>query len=356
VTALAAPDAVRVARVRPGWLAVGVAAVALAGVAGITIGAVSLAPSGVVAELVGRLPWVDVDSGLDTRQAAIVWQIRLPRVVLALLVGAMLASAGTAYQGVFRNPLADPYLLGAAAGAGLGATLAIAGRASGGIGPLDAAPVAAFAGALGAVLLSYFIASVGSGGSDRSPAVLLLAGVAVAAFLTAIQTFVQQRNADTVREVYTWLLGRLGTSGWSEVLTVLPYFVLTTTVLLLCRRTLDVLSVGDDEAATLGVEVGRARLLVVGAASLATAAAVSVSGLIGFVGIVVPHTVRLIAGTSYRVILPLSLLFGAAFLAGADLLARTILAPAEVPIGVVTAVFGAPFFAVVLRTRRRLSA
>lgn len=355
MTALATPDAIRAARVRPGWIAVGVAAVAVAAVAGITIGAVSLAPGGVVGELLSRLPGVDLESGLDSRQAAIVWKIRLPRVILALLVGAMLASAGTAYQGVFRNPLADPYLLGAAAGAGLGATIAIAGRSSLTMGPLDPAPIAAFAGALGAVLLSYFIASVGGGGKDRSPAVLLLAGVAVAAFLTALQTFVQQRNADSIREVYVWLLGRLSTSGWSEVLAVLPYFVVTSVVLLLSRRTLDVLSVGDDEAATLGIDVGRVRLLVVGAASLATAAAVSVSGLIGFVGIVVPHTVRLLAGTSYRVILPLSLLFGGAFLAGADLLARTVLSPAEVPIGVVTAVFGAPFFALVLRTRRRLA-
>ena len=355
MTALATPGEVRAARVHPGWVAAGFAALGVALVAGITIGAVGLRPGGVVLELVGRLPGVDVDSGLDARQAAIVWDLRLPRVVLALLVGAMLASAGASYQGVFRNPLADPYLLGAAAGAGLGATLAIAGRSSFSVGLLDPAPLAAFAGALVAVFLSYTIASVGRG-MDRSPAILLLAGVAVAAFLTALQTFVAQRNADSLREVYIWLLGRLSTTGWSEVVAVLPYFVLTTVVLVLSRRTLDVLSTGDDEAATLGIDVGRVRLLVVAAASLSTAAAVSVSGLIGFVGIVVPHTVRLLAGTSYRVIVPLSLLFGGAFLAGADLLARTALSPAEVPIGVVTAVFGAPFFALVLRTRRRLTA
>jgi iron complex transport system permease protein len=212
-------------------------------------------------------------------------------------------------------------------------------------------PLAAFVGAFGAVLLSYAISRVSDGG--RSPAVLLLAGVAVAAFLTAIQTFLLQRNAESIREVYSWLLGRLSTSGWSEVAAVAPYAVVTILVLLVHRRTLDVLSVGDDEATTLGLDVTRTRLIIVGTASLATAAAVSASGLIGFVGIVVPHTVRLLAGSSYRVILPLSILFGGAFLVLADLLARTALAPSEIPIGVVTAVVGAPFFAFVLRSRRQ---
>ena len=160
----------------------------------------------------------------------------------------------------------------------------------------------------------------------------------------------------SISTVYNWLVGSLSTAGWSEVGTVVPYAVLTTAVLLVHRRALDVLGVGDDEATVLGLDVARTRLLVVGAASLATAAAVSVSGLIGFVGIVVPHTIRLLVGTSYRVILPLSLLFGGAFLAAADLLARTAFAPAEIPIGVVTAFCGAPFFALVLRTTRRMSA
>jgi iron complex transport system permease protein len=257
--------------------------------------------------------------------------------------------AGAAYQGVFRNPLADPYLLGASAGAGLGATLAIVTRAAGTGWPV---PLAAFAGALGAVGLAYLLASIGRG--DRSPAVLLLAGVAVAAFLAAIQTFLQQRHVDTIREVYSWLIGSLATSGWSEVRTALPFAVVSGAVLVAHRRALDVLSVGDEEASTLGLRVLRTRLVVVAAASLATAAAVSVSGLIAFVGIVVPHTVRLLGGTSYRVILPLSMLFGGAFLAGADLVARTAVSPAEIPIGVVTAVIGAPFFAVVLRSRRRV--
>jgi iron complex transport system permease protein len=163
---------------------------------------------------------------------------------------------------------------------------------------------------------------------------------------------VQQQNSDTLNEVYAWLLGGLTTAGWGDVLTVLPYVALSATVLLLHRRTLDVLAVGDEEARSLGVDVTRVRLLLVAAATLGTAAAVAVSGLIGFVGIVVPHLVRLVVSSSYRVILPLSVIVGAAFLVLADVLARTILAPAELPIGVVTAFIGAPFFALVLRTTR----
>jgi iron complex transport system permease protein len=176
--------------------------------------------------------------------------------------------------------------------------------------------------------------------------------VTVAAFLTAAQTFVQQQNSDTLNEVYAWLLGGLTTAGWSDVLTVLPYVLVSAAVLLLHRRTLDVLAVGDEEARSLGLDVTRVRLLLVAAATLGTAAAVAVSGLIGFVGIVVPHLVRLVVSSSYRVILPLSVVVGAAFLVLADVLARTILSPAELPIGVVTAFVGAPFFALVLRTTR----
>jgi iron complex transport system permease protein len=332
-------------RLSLGWLAVGFGAVLVASVLGLVLGPISLPPADVLAELLDRLPFVDIDSALNDREAAIVWELRFPRVVLGLLVGAMLSVSGGSYQGVFRNPLADPYLLGAAAGAGLGATLAIVNEASSGVVPL-----AAFVGALGAVALAYTMGAAGD--RLRSPATLLLAGVAVASFLTAIQTFVLQRNTDDIRAVYSWILGRLSTAGWGEVRTAFPYFIVTAIVLLACRRALDVLAVGDEEATSLGLRPERIRLIVVLSASLATAAAVSVSGLIGFVGIIVPHTVRLLAGHSYRVVLPLSILFGGAFLALTDLIARTALAPSELPIGVVTAFFGAPFFVLVLRNRR----
>lgn len=335
---------------------VGITAVVLAVIVGVAFGAAYLPPGSVAIELLNLLPGVHLHSGLTEREVAIITELRLPRVVLALLVGGMLGLAGGTYQGVFRNPLADPHLLGVAAGAGLAVTALIAIRDTGtGLSGLPVGtPVAAFTGALGAVALTYLLG--GAGGRDRSPATLILAGVAVSAFLAAAQTYLLQRNIDNVREVYSWLLGRLATAGWHDVLVLLPYATVSAVAILLHRRELDVLSVGDEEAAGLGLHPERSRYILLGAASLGTAAAVSVSGLIGFVGVIVPHTVRLLAGYSYRAILPLSMLYGAAFLVLADLLGRTLGNPAEIPIGVITAFFGAPFFALILRTTSRMSA
>ena len=341
----------RPARLRAGPLLAACAVLAGAALLAVLVGPVRLDPWAVVVELAGRLPGVDTSSGLSDQEAAILWQLRLPRVVLGGLVGAMLALAGAAYQGVFRNPLADPYLLGAAAGAGLGATLAIAYGPGTSGWPVDLLPLAAFAGAVAGVVAAY---ALGRSGPARTTTSLILSGVAVAAFLTAIQTYVQQRESETLREVYGWILGRLTTAGWREVVLIVPYALVSTAAILLHGRLIDVLAVGDDEASSLGVRAARVRLVVVAAATLATAAAVAVSGLIGFVGIIVPHTIRLLAGSSHRLLAPLSLVAGAAFLILADLAARTVMAPAELPIGVVTAIVGAPFFALVLRGARRV--
>jgi len=346
----------RPAGLKPGWLVGGVLAVAVALVAGVAFGPVSLPPGSVAAELLNLIPGVRLHSGLSEREVAIVTELRLPRVVLGLLVGAMLALAGAAYQGVFRNPLADPHLLGVAAGAGLGVTAVIAFRSTAGDATSNlpiGVPLAAFAGAIGAVALTYSLGA--AGGRSRTPATLILAGVAVSAFLAAGQTYLMQRHVDSLREVYSWLLGRLATAGWHDVLMILPYVVVTGAIVLSQRRALDVMSVGDEEAMSLGLHPQRSRYLLIVAASLGTAAAVSVSGLIGFVGIIVPHTLRLLAGPSYRSILPLSVLFGGAFLALTDLLARTVAGPSEIPIGVVTAFLGAPFFVLVLRTNHAVA-
>ncbi|HEX6261466.1 MAG TPA: iron ABC transporter permease [Actinomycetota bacterium] len=342
----------RPTRLRPGLLGIALGVLALAGLAGVLIGPVGLSPKGVLLELLDRVPFVGVSSGLAEREQAILWQIRLPRVVVGGMVGAALAMAGAAYQGVFRNPLADPYLLGAAAGAGLGATLAVAYLPSAG-GPVGPLPAAAFLGALVGVGAAYGLGR--SVGRSRTSGTLILAGVAVASFLTAVQTYFQQREDDTLRQVFAWILGTLGTVTWREAALMAPYFLVGGVVLLVHRRLLDVLSLGDEEAESLGVRAGRVRLVIVVAASLATAAAVAVSGLIGFVGIIVPHAVRLAFGGSYRLVLPLSIAFGAAFLVLTDLAARTILAPAEIPIGVVTAFFGAPFFLAVLRRSKGMA-
>ena len=318
-------------------------------VLGLALGPVGFGAGRVVNEVLSHVPLLGVDSSFSRTEDAILWDLRAPRVALGLLVGAMLASAGAAYQGVFRNPLADPYLLGAAAGAGLGATFVIVYDLGDPAG-IDLRPVAAFVGAVVGVGVAYGLGR--SLGGVRTTATLILAGVTVTCFLTAVQTYIQQRNTETVQEVYTWILGRLETSGWTDVVVMLPYAALSAAVLLWHRRLLDVLAVGDEEASTLGVPVARVRLLVVAAATLGTATAVAFSGLIAFVGIIVPHAIRLMAGTSYRIVLPLSLVVGAGFLVLTDLICRTAIAPAELPIGVVTAFLGAPFFAVVLRTTR----
>jgi iron complex transport system permease protein len=330
------------------WLGAGALALLTALLLGLAIGPAGVPLDALLGDLLARLGLGGAADRLSSLQSAVLWELRAPRVVLGAIVGATLATAGGAYQAVFRNPLADPYLLGAAAGAGLGATVAIV---YAGAVPL---PLAAFAGATVAVAGAYLLGrSVGDG---RGTVTLILAGVAMAAFLTALQTLLLQQNTDNVRSIYSWLMGRLSTSGWGDVRMAAPYAALSVAVILAHRRLLDVLRVGDEEAAGLGVRVDRLRLLTVGAATLGTAAAVSVSGLIGFVGIVVPHAVRLLAGSSYRVVLPLSALFGAAFLVLADVIARTALSPAELPIGVVTACVGAPFFVVVLRSGRTVNA
>lgn len=319
-------------------------------VAGVMVGPISLSPLDIMKSMANRVPFVDIDSGISDRREAILWEIRMPRVVLGVLVGSMLSAAGASYQGVFRNPLADPYLLGAGAGAGLGATIAIAYAPATTDWIVDPLPLAAFVGAIGGVALAYVLGyTVRSG---RTAVTLILAGVAVAAFLTALQTFLQQRDSDTLREVYGWILGSLNTAGWGDVALILPYVAVCLAVVFIGRRLLDILAVGDTEAGTLGIRPGRVRLIFVIFATLGTAAVVSVSGLIGFVGIIVPHTVRLLTSASYRIVVPLSILLGGAFLVVADIIARTAIAPGEIPIGVVTALIGAPFFAVVLRTSK----
>lgn len=302
-------------------------------------------------ELADRLPLISVDSGVSDADWNIVWLIRAPRVVLAALVGAVLSVSGASYQGVFRNPLVDPYLLGVASGAGLGATIVFA--TSGGEGLdwwIDPLPLAAFFGAAISVFVTYVVGT--SFDKRRSTVTLVLAGVAVTSLTTAVQTFILQRNNDVIRQVFSWVLGRLSSATWGDVRLILPYVVFSCVVLLMHRRLLDVLRVGDDEATALGVNIRRVRLTVVLAATLGTAAAVAVSGLIGFVGIIVPHTVRLIVGSSYRRVLPLSILCGAIFLVLADIPSRVLADPAETPIGVVTAFFGAPFFLLLLRVRK----
>jgi iron complex transport system permease protein len=261
------------------------------------------------------------------------------------LVGSALSASGAVYQTVFRNPLADPYLLGTAAGAGLGATIAIT-NAGGQI--YTWLPLAAFIGAVLAVVIAFFI----SGRFISDPATLLLAGIAVGSFATAIQTYLQQRHSTSLRPIYSWILGELTAASWPVVLWSSIYIGIALLTMFVIANKLDGLLLSDEEAYSLGLNPQRLRLIAIFAATLATATAVSASGLIGFVGIVVPHLVRGITHTVTNRALIAIAMIGAAFLVIADLGARTLLSPAEIPIGVLTAFVGAPFFLMVLRNRR----
>jgi len=285
-------------------------------------------------------------NGLENEDRTLLLELRLPRVVLGALVGAALATSGAVYQSVFRNPLADPYLLGAASGAGLGATIAI----TNGGGDLHALlPIFAFLGGVLAVGATFLVA----GRLFADPSTLLLAGIAVGSFATAFQTYLQQRNSAALRPVYSWILGELTVANWDVVKWAGFYILIALFILIRISKVLDALMLSDEEAYSLGVSPQKIRLVAVAAATLATATAVSASGLIGFVGIVVPHLVRgLTKRATNRSLLSIAFV-GAAFLVIADLGARTLLSPAELPIGVITAFVGAPFFLFVLRARNR---
>jgi iron complex transport system permease protein len=316
---------VRARGLTPLWACSAVAFLVVAVIVGVLAGPVHLGVGAVLESAAAQLHLPGATTPLSPTEEAILWQIRVPRVVLAALVGAMLAVAGATYQGVFRNPLADPYLLGVAAGAGLGATIAIA-YLPNGLRGQRVLPLAAFVGGAIAVMLTYAVGR--SARRERDAATLVLAGVTVAAFFTAWQTFVQQQNSETLQQVYSWILGNIPSTGWTDVVLILPYVAVAAAIILALRRVVDVLNLGDDEAASLGVDVRRVRLALVVAATLGTAAAVAVAGLIGFVGIIVPHAIRLVSGVGYRALLPLSLIVGAGFLVLADVIARTSLSPA----------------------------
>jgi iron complex transport system permease protein len=280
----------------------------------------------------------------DLLRSDIVWNLRAPRAVLAFLVGGSLGVAGAALQALVRNPLADPFLLGLSGGAGLGAVLAIALHLS---GPW-ALPVAAFVGAVAALALVYRLGLIG--GAALDPRILLLGGVAVGAFAAAITTaIVALADAAELRNAFLWLWGGLSSASWDAVLVVALYAPIPLVILFASSRPLDLLALGEESAGYLGADVAAVKRRVYLAASLLTAAAVAVSGVIGFVGLVVPHIARLTWGHRHRALLPAAFIGGGALLAIADTLARTVVAPRELPVGVVTALIGVPVFAFLLR-------
>ncbi|MGB8648508.1 MAG: iron ABC transporter permease [Anaerolineae bacterium] len=327
--------------------ALGVLAIALVSIG---VGSVFIPPITVVKILLSRLAFLSIPIDWPSTFEAILLEIRLPRVALVALTGSALATSGAAYQGLFRNPLADPYLIGVAAGGGLGAVIALALRTA---YPFAASPflvpLAAFIGALGTVGLVYELGRVGR---TTPTTTLILAGVAVGALATALSTFILLRvfgqGAQIVR-VMAFLLGGYSAEGWDAVLAVTPFTLIGFALTYLYARPLNLLLFDEEQAQQLGINVGQVKLIIIIAATLTTAAAVAFSGLIGFVGLVVPHAARLVVGPDHRRLVPLAALGGAGFLMLADLLARTVIAPQELPLGIVTAFAGAPFFLYLLR-------
>jgi iron complex transport system permease protein len=313
---------------------------------------VDIPPWTVVKILLNKLPGVDLEQSWPASWDTVIWQLRLPRVLLAGLVGATLAVSGATYQGLFRNPLAEPYLLGVAAGAALGATALAVNQVPVYFNGFSILPIVAFAGALAAVATAYLVArQMGTLPLTN----LILAGVAVASLAGAVTSFLIIRSTPDVKPLLSWLLGGFAASEWKLLLIVLPYILPSFLVMMAYGRILNLFQLQEEEAKHLGVNIERAKLVLIVAASLATAAAVSVSGIIGFVGLIAPHAVRLLWGPDHRFLLPMSMLVGAGFLVIADLVARTALTPTELPVGVVTAFCGAPFFLYLLRRSMRVS-
>jgi iron complex transport system permease protein len=319
----------------------------LACVAGAAFGVVAISPRDVVDAVTSALR-----GGPATPMQSIVIDVRLPRVVLAALVGACLAAAGTLYQALFRNALADPYILGVSSGAGLGAALAFTITGTGAMA-IIAPPLAAFVGALLTILL---VAALATRRGVMDTLSLLLAGVAVSYTLAALTSFVLVLRREQMSRIVFWMMGGLQGATWTQVAVVGVMLIAGLAVPLLFARELNIMLLGDERAGELGVNVERVKRIILAAASLVVSAAVSVSGLIGFVGLMTPHAARLVLGPDHRLLLPASVLSGAIVMVLADLVARVVLAPVELPVGIVTALAGGPVFVWLLVRSRRAAA
>jgi len=331
-------------------LALAVVVLVAAVLVGAAVGPAGVPLDAVVRIILSRLTGADLAGGLPRQWQDIVWEIRLPRVILAGLVGASLALAGATYQAIFRNPLADPYLIGVAAGAGFGAAIAVVAGWDFTFYQMSPLTIMTFAGALAAAGISYLLARVGR---TVPVTTLLLAGVAIGSLASSATSYLIISSGNKGLEIYSWILGGFNDSSWQRLWLLAPYLLPAAVLVLAHGRILNVMQLDEEQARQLGVNVERVKLLLIGVATLATAAAVSVAGVIGFVGLIVPHFVRLLWGPDHRQLLPLSMVLGAAFLILADVPARTINAPSEIPVGIITALCGTPLFLLLLRLRQR---
>ena len=316
----------------------------------IALGAVFISPDTIFRILASQILGIDITPNWPNSFSAIIMAVRLPHTVLVALTGAALASSGAAYQGLFRNPLADPYLIGIASGAGLGAVIAMAMNWPTSLFGYYLIPVGAFIGAISTVLLVYNLARV----NGMVPlTTLILAGVAVGAFASSLTSSLMLRTDLQLYRAISFLLGGSPVLGWDPVLAALPYMLIGMGLLSFSGHALNVLQFGEEEAKQMGLAVNRAKVFIILTASLTTAVAVAFSGVIGFVGLIVPHIIRILWGPDYRRLMPLSVLGGATMLLLADMLARILLAPSTLPVGIVTAMFGAPFFLWILRRAKK---
>jgi iron complex transport system permease protein len=323
-------------------------AAALIAILALTLGSVRIPVSTVWNVLVSHLPFVNISGDWSSTTDMIITGIRLPRIMMAGVVGAALGVAGATYQGLFRNPLADPYLIGVAQGACLGAALGFVFSWS--LLGSYLIPFLAFIGALAAVSAVYLISRIGK---TVPVTTLILAGVAIGSFLISITAYLTLVSANKMPGIVSWLIGRFSMSNWDQFILVAPYIVLGLAVIFLFARPLNVMQLDEEQAQQLGINVERTKLILLTASTLITAAAVCFVGTIGFVGIIVPHAVRLIWGPDHRSLLPLSALGGAILLILADTASRTLMPPTEIPVGVITAFLGAPFFLYLLRRKKK---
>jgi iron complex transport system permease protein len=318
---------------------------------GISIGTVSVPIFTILQIMMSKLfGFISLDQ-IDPMFSSIVLNIRLPRVILAGLVGASLAIAGAAFQGLLRNPLADPYTLGVSSGASVGAVLTL-------FFQLSIPIIGSFTLPLLSILFSWvtiFLVLAFARKIERSMKVetIILTGIIFSSFLGAIISLMIALTGDELRQIIGWLLGSVSMRGWEYIKIILPFFILGSTILIFNAKELNAMSFGEERAHHLGVNVQRRKLIILTAGSILTGAAVAVSGTIGFVGLVIPHLSRLLWGPDHRHLLPLSIITGSGFLILADLLSRTIISPTELPIGVITALIGAPVFAIILLQRKR---
>ncbi|ALS23503.1 MULTISPECIES: FecCD family ABC transporter permease [Paenibacillus] len=335
------------------WGGAALALLVFAVSAAVSIGSVRIPFGHVWGIVLHQLPWIGERIQGDWSEASeqIVWRVRLPRVVLGILVGAALGLAGAAFQGVLRNPLADPYTLGVSSGASVGAAFLILFGLQYTLFGEWTVPAVAFL--TGVLSLCTVLLLARTDGKLRKETVIL-SGVVMQAFLGAFVSLMVAMSDQVINEIIFWLMGSLALRGWTYSLVLLPYLAAGSAVLLCYGRSMNLFALGERQAAHLGVHIERTKLIVLMASTLITAAAVSVSGVIAFVGLLVPHLLRLMIGPDYRLLLPLSLIGGAIYVLLADTLARTLLSPTEIPLGVVTAFMGAPFFAYLLRRKKRM--